>query len=76
VQFDGMGVTAGPPARMFGVGAGRAFANDNVLIARSSRAEGSVKIMLQVLVWMLIEETKLKECQVERCARIFMSWTS
>jgi len=49
VQFEGMGVAAGPPARLFGVGAGWALTNDNVLTTRSSREEGNVNIILQLL---------------------------
>ena len=36
VQFDGMGTIAGPPARIAGTGAGRAFVSGSMLVAKSS----------------------------------------
>lgn len=36
VQFDGMGTIAGPPARIAGTGAGKAFVSGSMLVAKSS----------------------------------------
>lgn len=36
VQFDGMGTIAGPPARIAGTGAGRAFVSGSMPVAKSS----------------------------------------
>lgn len=47
VQFEGMGTAAGPPARIFGVGAGLALVNESKLATRRSTAEGNVKVILK-----------------------------
>ena len=49
VQFDGMGTIAGPPARIAGTGAGKAFVSGSVQVAKSSMLYDSKNAILKGL---------------------------